>query len=76
MNDPLERDVRRLLDDVNTHVNRECDKNSWWPFTLTGTGFHWRVAVHLGEKWDAYRIARVALRKAVRGVRRAMQSAE
>ena len=66
--DPMDAETRDALDEANAHVNRECDKNSLWPFTASGCLFHYRAAVHLGEKYAAYRLARLALRRAIRGL--------
>jgi len=71
--DDLERAAHDALDDSNAVMN---SKSYEWATGWGGWNLYMRQ-VRMAEKLKAYRLARLALRRAVRGLRRlARQSAE
>jgi len=73
MTDDLERDAYNALGESNDLIKRK----PWaWLISVKGWALYMRQ-VRLAEMLRAYRLARVALRRAIRGLRRMVkQSAE
>ena len=68
--DDPERELRDAMDEANAAIEQEFRHKSWWEALRTAGPLWWRMSVHVGQRWDAYRNARMALRKSIRGLRR------
>ena len=66
----MDRDVRRLLDEYNAFIGRKARELSYWEWLCATALLHYVVYVHVGERWDEYRRARIRLRAAIRAARK------
>ena len=74
--DPLESKLRKTLYDMDAFINGLPKTLPPWRFFERAASLRYRAVVHVGRAWNRYRVSRIKLRRAIRGLRRALAAAK